>query len=98
MTTPYISEILKLFDTEFILQFGDQIKKSTDIDILIVSNDFEGISTLKRREIIKRIDSSLDPICLTVRQFDRLKDSQSSIFKCIQKSQILLYGNQTAFL
>lgn len=96
MTKHYISEIVKLFDTEFIFQFGDKIEYSKDIDILIVSNEFEGISTLKRRELIKRIDPNLDPICLTNRQFEMLKDSKSSLFNCIQKTQTLLYGNETA--
>ncbi len=96
MTKSYISDIVKLFDTEFILQFGDRIEYSKDMDILIVSNDFEGISTLKRRELIKRIDVNLDPICLTTRQFEKLKESKSSLLNCIQKTQTLLYGNKTA--
>jgi predicted nucleotidyltransferase len=97
MTNSIIDQILKLFDVKLLVKFGDRKELSSDIDILIISNDFDGISNLKRNEFIKRIDKSLDPLCLTTEQFARLKESNSSLYICIKKTLILLYGNKTAF-
>jgi hypothetical protein len=92
-----ITEILNLIDVRLLVEFGDRKEISADIDMLIVSEDFHGISMLKKRELIQRIDRSIDPICLTTKQFKQLKESNSSLYNCIKKTHLTFYGDKTTF-
>ncbi len=79
-------EIINILTKEFkiykLFLFGNSSKQS-DIDILIVSNDFKNISQMKRKMLIKKNSSKLDPICLTYKELQNLKNSNSSLWKKI---------------
>ena len=62
--------------------FGNKSTQN-DIDILIVSDDFVNISRTKRKMLVKKISFKLDPICLTTREFKKLKLSKSSLWNTI---------------
>ena len=57
----------------FVAREREQRKR--DIDILIVSNDFELMSSFMRRNVVKKCMEGLnvDPICMTKKEFNRLK-------------------------
>ena len=65
-----------------IFVFGNHSIQS-DIDVLIVSDDFANISRTKRKMLIKKSSSKLDPICLTTKEFNKLKNSKSSLWNKI---------------
>ena len=63
-----------------------------DIDILVISNDFEGMSRLKRKEkILVNFDCSVDAICITVKEFSRLSKQNSILLKNILAQSLLVY-------
>jgi hypothetical protein len=97
MTALIANQLLRLFSTKLLVEFGNKGTYAHDIDILIISDEFEGISSLKRKELIKGIDRSLDPICLTSRQFQILKDSNCNLFNCIKNDHLIIYGDKTIF-
>jgi predicted nucleotidyltransferase len=91
-------QILNLFDSILlIVEFGNRCSDANDIDILIVSDEFRDISKLKRKELIKRIDEYLDPICFTSKQFKVFKDSDCSLFNNIKNSHKTIYGEERYF-
>jgi hypothetical protein len=89
-----VNEILNLFETKLIVQFGNKTENANDIDLLIVSNDFNFISRLKARELLKRIDEKIDALCLTVDQFNELKKQKSSLYNSILKTNSIKYGSE----
>lgn len=89
-----INEILNLFETKLIVQFGNNTDNAKDIDLLIVSNDFNFISRLKSRELLKRIDEKIDALCLTVNQFNELKKQKCSLYNSILKTNSIKYGSE----
>lgn len=89
-----VNEILNLFETNLIVQFGNNTDNANDIDLLIVSNDFNFISRLKSRELLKRIDEKIDALCLTVNQFNELKKRKCSLYNSILKTNSIKYGNE----
>lgn len=75
--------------------FGGQMlsDKSKDIDLLIVSEDFEGVSRIKRREkvILNFKNEKIDPICLSLNEYTRLVKSKSLFLKAILRKSELVY-------
>lgn len=64
MRVSVLNDILSLFDTKLLSVFGNTGQDANDIDILIVSDEFDGISKLKRRELVQRIDKRIDHYAL----------------------------------
>lgn len=51
-----------------------EFEVESDVDLLIVSNDFKGVSIMKRKEIMKKIfldkiDITVDCVCLTEEEY-----------------------------
>jgi predicted nucleotidyltransferase len=78
--------LLNSIKTEFrineLFLFGN-VSVQSDLDILIVSDDFTNISISKRKMLIKKSSHKLDPICLTPIEFNKLKSSKSSLWHII---------------
>lgn len=74
--------IKKEFRINELFLFGNDSFQS-DIDVLIVSDDFANISLTKRKMLIKKSSVKLDPICLTPKEFNKLKNSKSSLWNKI---------------
>jgi hypothetical protein len=86
-------------DISIVYLFGSKvlsINEGNDFDLLIVSNDFEGVSRLKRDEKIKSYfnDEIVDPICLTNKEFERLIFQKSEALAEILKNAMLIYGRE----
>lgn len=77
-----LNRIKKEFRINELFLFGNDSVQS-DIDILIVSDDFANISLTKRKMLIKKNSLQLDPICLTPEEFNKLKNSKSSLWNKI---------------
>jgi len=92
MTDTALKSILKEFEVKSIIQFGNIAETSKDVDILIVSDNFEGVSDKKRRELICKIDANLDPVCLTTNEYNNLSNANSSILKGITSTSKIIYG------
>lgn len=74
-----LNSIKKEFRISELFLFGN-FSVQSDVDILIVSDDFTNISISKRKMLIKKSSHSLDPICLTPKEFNKLKQSKSSLW------------------
>ena len=78
--------------------FGSSTKqKGKDYDVLFISEDFEGVSRIKRAEKVKLNFSSenIDPLCISAREYTRLIKQNSYFLSEILKSAILIYERQS---
>lgn len=73
---------MKEFRINELILFGNDSFQS-DIDILIVSDDFANISLTKRKMLVQKSSVKLDPICLTPKEFNKLKNSKGSLWNKI---------------
>ncbi|TNE71753.1 hypothetical protein EP331_08845 [bacterium] len=74
--------------------FGSStIGTGKDLDILIISDDFEGVSRIKRAEKVKLnfLTENIDPVCISEKEFERLTKQNSLFLSDILKSAILIY-------
>jgi predicted nucleotidyltransferase len=64
-----------------------QYNLESDIDLLIISNDFKGISITKRKDIIQKIflhklENVIDCICLTEEEYNKIiMEKREILFK-----------------
>jgi len=93
MKNDIIDKLTSYFDIELLLEFGNRESDANDIDLLIVSDNFIGVSTLKRKQFVTNFDSHIDPICLTTIQFEHLKKSNCTLYNNIISNHKFLYGN-----
>lgn len=82
MDETILKSITREFRVNDLFQFGNSSSQN-DIDILIVSNDFSNISRIKRKQLIQKLSPMLDPICLTDIEFNKLNNSDSSLWRKI---------------
>jgi stress-induced morphogen len=94
MTNQITNAVINAFEIEILIQFGNR-KSDKDFDLLIVSDDFKGMSMLKRKEFLKKIDHRLDQVCLTVDQLKQFVESKCSLFWTIKQNHLKIYGDQT---
>jgi len=73
-------KISKKYKIDKFILFGSRVNgrshEDSDVDIIIVSNKFEGVSVLKRSPDIHMqwsLDYPVDFICYTPEEFDKLK-------------------------
>lgn len=86
----HFEELLHIFVIEKIIIFGNKSRESNDIDLLIISDDFEEMYSAKRINSVLRyvnISKKLDLICLTSNEFYRMKKFPTEFSK-----EILLNG------
>ncbi|EJR73635.1 hypothetical protein ORN01_22160 [Bacillus cereus] len=87
------SELVCNLKIEKIIIFGNLTMKSNDLDLLIVSDDYEVMYNHKRIKISKKFIHSikkLDLICLTLKEFNELqiRPNQFSI-NILTKGEVL---------
>lgn len=87
------SKLTDLYNIDFIIEFGETCKtQRNDIDLLIVSNDFEDMFIHKRKKLAERYiisETKIDPICITLKEFERMQKGKSIFAKQILKGVIL---------
>ncbi|MGQ9778056.1 MAG: nucleotidyltransferase domain-containing protein [Thermodesulfobacteriota bacterium] len=76
-----------------IFLFGSRVKgnatEDSDIDVILVSNKFDGVPFLKRMEMVLRIAAfpkHVDYLCYTPEEFERIKNSSSIVMDAIENS------------
>jgi hypothetical protein len=98
--TPEVMETLKKFKkgvqkygVEKIILFGSQASGgaggSSDVDLLIVSDEREKLSLLRKLyhewHVIQKIDYPVDFICYTPEEFERLKKQVTLVKKAVEE-------------
>lgn len=91
-----LNQLLSCFEIDFVIQFGNLGRNANDIDLLIVSDSFIGISNFKRRQMVRNINYSFDALCLTNSQFTKIKTCDSMLYKSILTNYKLLYGHHSS--
>ena len=92
----FIKKLSKDFDIHEIIFFGSRAdgreKNDSDIDLIIVSNDFEGKGFFERAS--KMYDYwdaliSVDFLCYTIKEFERLKRRISIVSEALKSGIIV---------
>ncbi|MDW8802645.1 nucleotidyltransferase domain-containing protein [Clostridium sp. A1-XYC3] len=90
-----IDYLIKYLEINRIILFGSSLMGShTDIDLLVVSDDFYDFSTFKRRSIVKRCILSrynIDPICLTKKEYEKVLLENGDFIKSITNEGRIIY-------
>jgi stress-induced morphogen len=92
---------LRRLQPKLILGYGSKytnvkkgINKISDLDLIIVSNQFDGISYNHRKEIIKNmLGKNFDTINLTIKEYNDLLDKKSSVVLRALKEGKIIYEN-----
>ncbi|SFS95683.1 nucleotidyltransferase domain-containing protein [Mucilaginibacter polytrichastri] len=74
--------------------FGNYNASSkNDIDLLIICDDFDGVSRMKRMEkvLLNFSDEKVDPVCITSNEFTRLLQQKSLFITIALKKSLLIY-------
>lgn len=74
--------------------FGSGVKGTgKDLDILVISDDFIGVSRQKRIEkvALNFIEKKVDPICHTINEFNGLLKQKSIFLNKILNESVLIY-------
>jgi len=94
----YLDYLIRYLEVDKIIVFGSFVarereQRKRDIDILIVSNDFELMSSFMRRNVVKKCMEGLnvDPICMTKKEFNRLKKNNTAFSRQILKTGKIYY-------
>lgn len=93
MTETVLKLLLKEFEVKLVIQFGNKAESAKDIDVIIVSDNFVGISDKKRRDLICKINESLDPVCFTSTEYNNLRNSDSPFLNAITNTSKVIYGH-----
>jgi hypothetical protein len=92
MYPPDLSYLRRYLDISRAFLFGSAVSCDTapDVDLLIISDSFRGMSLMKRREITKRcIDvQNIDPICLTTHEFEQVIASPGEFMQTVIPSLV----------
>ena len=70
---------------------------SKDYDLLLISDDFEGMSRQKRIEkvLLNFKSENVDPVCLTVEEYHRLLKQKSNFLNVILTNSDKIYERQS---
>jgi len=92
----FIRRLKKDFLIEKILFFGSRTRedyfKNSDIDLMIVSEDFEGIDFTKRMSMMYdywNFDYDADFLCYTPREFDKLSKMITIVREAVRKGILI---------
>lgn len=99
--TKFGIKVSELFDDVEIRLFGsyfrDEAKKGSDIDLAVISPDFNEMSYLLALKVLNRIKNSIDveiePIAITPEEFN--KPDIGSITSYISKGNLLVYKEKS---
>ncbi len=92
----FINKINKEFKIEKIIFFGsrtgNKYSKESDIDLIIVSDDFKGLDFFERVSKMYNywnLDYAVDFLCYTVKEFDNLKKRISIVGQAIKEGIVM---------
>ncbi|MCY8129387.1 nucleotidyltransferase domain-containing protein [Bacillus spizizenii] len=90
--------LLLFLDIEKIVLFGNRSSKSKDIDLLIISDDFDSMYSAKRINYVARklnVSKKLDLICLTLNEYHKMKKFPTEFSKQILLNGEIIYEKRT---
>ena len=89
--------IVKLFHPEKVLLFGSratgQAREDSDLDIIIVSNDFLGMKFVNRSTLLYktvRFPKHVDYLCYPPDEFERMNRTSSSVNQAVKTAKNLI--------
>lgn len=90
-----IDLLFYMLDVHTIILFGSILDRNNpkDIDLLIVSDEFEDMFFLKRKQHIRQLLKSekIDPICVTVSEYLKMKNNGSVFSQQILSTGRIIY-------
>jgi len=88
--------ILRRFHPQRVLLFGSRAtglaREDSDLDVIIVSNDFIGIKFVNRTTMLYKavkFPKHVDYLCYPPDEFERLQKTSSSVREAVQSAQVL---------
>lgn len=88
--------LLETISIEKVVQFGNMSQSSSDVDLLVISDDFESMYPNKRQFFIKQLiqaSKPLDAICLTTKEYRKLKERSDPFSNNIKQTGRIIYDN-----
>jgi predicted nucleotidyltransferase len=93
-------QLILLYNAEKIYLFGSyawgEPTEDSDLDILVISNQFKDLSFGKRvaqaTDILFDLDFSVDLIVETSEEFDLAKNTQGNLESYVDRKGLVLYG------
>lgn len=92
----FLRKISRKHRLEKAVIFGSSVrgefKENSDIDIIVISNEFEGKSPLKRPVKLYlewNLDYPVDFICYTIKEFEELKKKPSIVREALKEGKII---------
>ncbi|PJI09231.1 MULTISPECIES: hypothetical protein [Clostridium] len=88
------TDLINIMEINKIIYYGRKTMNSNDIDLVVVSDDFESMYDYKRLNVVKkyiRSKKKLDLICLTIKEFNELIDIRSKYFSNVMERGEILY-------
>lgn len=86
-----VPKIIKDFDPKMILLFGSYARgdadEDSDIDVIVVSEEFSHIPFLRRMPLILkkvRFDRHIDFICYSPKEFEKIKNTSSIVMDALK--------------
>lgn len=90
-----INALIKRIDVEKVILFGNIVNDDgADIDILVVSDDFEDMLIFKREQVVKSLidsDKTIDPICVTLSEYRRMKATKNYFVSQVLSKGMIIY-------
>jgi len=89
----YLCRYIDVFRVIVFGSFFGTRNQESDIDILIVSDDFENIFTFKRIELVKKCFAYnyIDPVCLTKGEYQLALENGTKFSKNVMKYGRVVY-------
>ena len=92
----FLKELEKDFDIDKFVLFGSMAtgknKETSDVDLIIVSNDFEGMNFFERASKVSDywdLDLPVDFLCYTKKEFAILKNRISIASKALEEGVLI---------
>ena len=89
-----LPKLIAKFKPERILIFGSRIKgtanENSDIDIIIISNNFVNIPFMERMPLILktiRFPKHIDFLCYSPKEFEKLKNNSSILIHALENGE-----------
>ncbi len=92
----FLRKISKKYKLKKAIIFGSSVKgnfgENSDIDLIIISDKFEGLSSLKRPvELYLEwdLDYPVDFVCFTTKEFEKLKRRVSLVKEALKNGKVI---------
>lgn len=97
---PKIVEVVK---PSLLVIFGSRARgeagEGSDLDVIVVSNFFQGTPFLKRMPLLLklvRFEKHIDFLCYTEDEFERIKHTSSTVNAALKEGKVVVNGAATA--